>query len=67
MRKTNEAWEKCTHSFVPPVVYCQREKVIEKTFLIVSAGAQKRWRSEEQRVLGVLYHNIYQIQKINFQ
>ena len=35
----------------------QREKNIEKI-------AQKR---EEQRLLGILYHNIYQIQKINFQ
>ena len=34
----------------------QREKDIEKI-------AQKR---EEQRLLGILYHNIYQIQKINF-
>ena len=39
----------------------QREKNIEKTFL--SAGAQKRWK---QRVLGVLYRNIYRILKVNF-
>ena len=41
----------------------QREQNIEKT-LFVSAGAQK---SEKQRVLGVLYRNIYRILKVNFQ
>ena len=39
----------------------QREKNIEKTF--ASAGAQK---GEKQRVLGVLYRNIYRILKVNF-
>ena len=41
----------------------QCEKNIEKT-LFVSAGAQK---GKKQRVLGVLYHNVYQILKVNFQ
>ena len=39
----------------------QREKNIEGTFL-VSAGAQ----GKKQQVLGMLYHNIYQIQKNKF-
>ena len=42
---------------------CQREKYIERTFF-VSAGVQK---GENQWVLGLLYHHIYRIQKINFQ
>ena len=48
----------------------QREKILKKHWkkycktLFVSAGAQK---SDNQRVMGTLYHNIYQNQKIDFQ
>ena len=38
----------------------QREKKMEKTFL-ASAGAQKRW------ILGIIFHNVYRIPKINSQ
>ena len=41
----------------------QPEKSIEKT-LFMSAGALK---GEKQRALGVIYHNIYRILKVNFQ
>ena len=42
---------------------CEKKKYIEKT-LFVSAGTQK---CEKQHVLGVLYPNINQILKVNFQ
>ena len=42
---------------------CQREKKKLKHFLWVQALK----KGKKQRVLGLLYHNIYQIQKINFQ
>ena len=48
----------------------QREKILKKHWkkccktLFVSEGAQK---SDKQPVIGSLYHNIYQNQKIDFQ
>ena len=38
------------------------KKKKEKTFL---AGADTQ-KDEKQQVLGILYHNIYQTQKLNF-
>ena len=44
-------------------IMCQRETNIEKH----SWWVQELKNDEKQRVMGILYQNIYQIQKLNFQ
>ena len=41
----------------------QREKKLKKHFLRVQALK----KGEKRRILGIIYHNIYRIPKINFQ
>ena len=53
-----------THLFLLLFTKSQHEKKILKKTIFVSQVFKK---GEAQRVLGILYHNIYRIQTINFQ
>ena len=51
------------HLFLLSFPKCQREK---KILIEHSLWLQALKKGEKQRVLGLLYHNVYQIQKTNF-
>ena len=63
--KNNDAQQKCGHHFIPTVVYYDStwKKIWKEHPLCVQALK----KGEKQWVLGILYHNIYPIQKLNFQ
>ena len=52
-----------THLFLLRFIKCQREKILKENSLWVQALEM----GEKQRVLGLLYDNIYRIHKVNFQ